>query len=188
MIENSWFYYFSSLAQTIAACSALLVAIAVIRLQNLSNSLNVIERSIAEAFYNIGKKDDYRSQASLHFLNEDWPSYFNNAQYLAKSNEKKFSSSGDYTQSKEFLESLIAHGRKLEVCNRQLNRALKHAFGGTVGFAGTAILAIPIAQWISPQVLWFSWTISGILLVALFAIYLRLVLDTLKTKLTEKSK
>jgi len=188
MIENSWFYYFSSLAQTIAACSALLVALAVIRLQNLSGSVNVIERSVAESFYNIGKHDDYRRQASPHFLNEDWTVYFNTVQSLAESNKQKFSSSGDYIHSKEFLYSLIEQARKLEARSRQLHRALAYSFGGTVVFAGMSVLVIPIAQWISSNTLCFSWAVSGIMLVFLLMIYFRLVLDTLKPKGMEKSK
>jgi hypothetical protein len=188
MIEDSWFYYFSSLAQTIAAGLALLVALVVIRLQNLSNSLNVIERSVAEAFYQIGKQDDYRSQASPHFLNEHWRVYFINVRRLAESNKQRFSSARDYTQSKEFLDSLIDQGCKLEAGNRRLHRALAYAFGGTLVFAGTAILVIPIAQWISSRILWFSWAVSGILLLVLFVIYFRLVFETLKPKRMEESK
>jgi hypothetical protein len=179
MIEDSWFYYFSSLAQTIAAGLALLVALVVIRLQNLSNSLNVIERSVAEAFYQIGKQDDYRSQASPHFLNEHWRVYFINVRRLAESNKQRFSSARDYT---------IDQGCKLEAGNRRLHRALAYAFGGTLVFAGTAILVIPIAQWISSRILWFSWAVSGILLLVLFVIYFRLVFETLKPKRMEESK
>lgn len=182
IILDSWFYYFSSLAQTIAAGSVLLVALAVIRLQALTNSLNAIERSVAEAFYHIGKQDDYRSQAFANFLDEQWTDYFNEIEELANRHQRSFATTGDYTQSKDFVESLVAQGRKFEARNRQLHRALTLAFCGTVLFAAAAILVLPAAQWISPSILSWSWAVSGILLVILFALYLRLVLGSIKSK------
>lgn len=188
MIENSWFYYFSSLAQTIAACSALLVVLAIIRLQYLDNALNMIERSLAEVFFNIAEQDNYRRQVFIHFLNEKWHVYFDSVQELAEKNHHKFATSGDYTHSKVFLDSLIEHGRRLEARNRHLHRAMAFAFAGTVAFAGIAILAIPVAQWISTSVLLSCWAISGVLLIILFAKYLLLVNNTLTSKEVEKSK
>jgi len=188
MIENAWFYYFSSLAQTIAACSALLVALAVIRLQNFYNSLNAVERSIAELFFNIDEQDNYRRQTSMHFQNEEWIHYFHNVRELAESNINKFAVTGDYTESKAFLDSLIEQGCKLEVRRHQLHNALVYAFVGTIVFVGTTILIIPIAQWISSFILWLSWAVSGISLVALFTIYLRLVLNIWKPNRTEESR
>ena len=185
MIENSWFYYFSSLAQTVAAGSALLVALAIIRLQNLENSLISIERSISEAFYNIAEFDNYRKQASIYFLNEEWSTYFNNIKQLAESSIHKFSMSEEYTQSKEFLDFLIAQGIKFETRHCQLHRALVYGFTGTIIFAGVSILAIPIAQWISPWLLWFSWAVTGIFLIVLFIIYYRLIIGSLKWKKNE---
>jgi hypothetical protein len=181
-MHNSWFYYFSSLAQTIAAGSALLVAIAVIRLQALANSLNAIERSVAEVFYNIGKQDDYQHRTSACFLNEDWTVYFDIVQSLADNNQTSFATKGAYTQSRTFLESLVGQGRKFEARKRQLHHALAWAFGGTVMFAGTAILVIPAAKWVSPSILSWLWSVSGILLIALFAAYLRLILKSMKSR------
>lgn len=187
-MHDSWYYYFSSLAQTIAAGSALLVALAVIRLQALANSLNAIERSLADVFHNIGKGDDYRRQASAHFLNEDWGDYFHEVEELANKCPHSFVTRGSYAESRNFLDSLVAQGRKFEARNRQLHRALTLAFGGTVLFAGAAILVLPAAQWISPSILSWSWAVSGILLLVLFALYLRLVLSSMKSRRKVKPK
>jgi hypothetical protein len=175
-IENSWFYYFSSLAQTIAAGSALLVALVVIRLQNLSTLLNSIEHAIAEAFYNINEQDEYRNQAFAYFLEERWGAYFDNVKRVAEDNQHKFEEN-HYIQSKAFLDSLIEKGRKLEERNSQLRRTLSYSFAGMVMFTGVAILVIPIAQWISPQTLWGAWGASGILLIVLFFVYYRQVVS-----------
>jgi hypothetical protein len=182
MIENSWFYYFSSLAQAVAACSALLVAIALIRLQYLTNALNAIERLIAEAFYRITEHAVYQKEASPYHLNESWRIYFENVQTLVEKFQHKFKPLGDYLHSKEFVLSLLEHGRKLESDKRELHRSLTNAFGGTVLFAGAAILAIPLAQWISSWMLWIAWGISGFILAILFILYCRLVFDALKPK------
>ncbi len=178
---NSWYYYFSSLAQTIAAGSALLVALAVIRIQALDNKLDSIVDKVAKAFNDIGKQDDYHSEALPHFLNEKWTDYFETVESLINKYEKSFKEDS-YTKSKYFIESLIAQGHKYEARNRQLHRALALAFIGTVIFAGAAILVLPAAQWISPMILWFSWAISGVSLVILFVLYLRLVLGSVKSK------
>src|SRR5256885_521355 len=47
-IHESWFFYLSSLAITITAGSALLVALAIVKMQSLAVSLTAIERSLAE--------------------------------------------------------------------------------------------------------------------------------------------
>ncbi len=181
MMHDSWFYYFSSLAQTIAAGSALLVALAVIRLQALANSLNAIEGSIAKAFFKIGRQSNYRRQAAARSLAEDWSTYFADVERVIDSNQELFSTES-YTESKDFLDSLVSQGRQLDKCKRQLHHALALAFGGTVLFAGAAILVLPAAKWISPSILSWSWGLSGILLVALFMLYFRLVLSSLKSK------
>jgi hypothetical protein len=185
MLENSWFYYLSSLGQTIAGCSALLVALAVIKLQNYDNALNGIERTIAEIFFGLAEHDNYRKLTILYSRNEKWIQYFENVQNLAKSNVNKFSNSANYSQSKEFLDSIIDQGRNIEAQKSKLHSNLTYAFGGTILLAGIAIIAIPFVQWICPSILWITWLISGLCLALLFFSYIRLILNILKSKRVE---
>ena len=177
---DSWFYYFSSLAQTIAAGSALLVALAVIRLQALASSLNEIQHQVGETFFEIGRHGDYSKGAFKDFLNDQWSAYFNKVESLANDNKELFRP--NYAKSKALLDSLVAQGRKLETRSRKLHRALTLAFCGTVIFAGAAIIVLPAARWISPVILYVSWVVSGLLLVILFMTYLNLVWSSMKSK------
>ncbi|KKO11427.1 hypothetical protein LCGC14_0019080 [marine sediment metagenome] len=179
--RNLWSYYFSSLAQTVAGASAILVALAVIRLQSIDNSLNGIERLIADAFFRIDKQDHYRGTAFVHFLNEDWHTYFEDVAGLASESENSFSSSDRYVESRGFVESLVERGCVLHSRKVKLHRALSLAFGGTIMFAGTAILLLPAGQWVSVPVMYSAWVGSGLLLVLLFTAYLRLVLSTARS-------
>lgn len=182
IMYDSWFYYFSSLAQAIAAGSALLVALAVIKLQVLVSRLNVVEHSVAELLYSIGKQDDYRSRLFAYFLNDDWVGYFREVENLADSCPNNFAAAANYTQSRGFLDSLVAQGRKFEARHRRLHRALALAFGGTLVFAGTAILAIPASRWISSSIMLWAWIGSGALLIALSLVYFRVVSDSVRSR------
>ena len=180
MAENAWFYYFSSLAQTIAAGSALLVALAISRLQSLSNSLNESQRLLADGVYSIGQKGEYR-KASSHFLNDDWTEYFNEVSTLRNACRHSFPSHGSYIESEEYVESLIAQGVRLKARLRALYRSLAVAFAGTLIFAGVAILILPLAyNGICPPLLFSGWTISALLLALLFGFYMVLVLQLRK--------
>jgi hypothetical protein len=186
MIENSWFYYFSTLAQTIASASALLVALAVIKLQFLSSALHDVQQLIAEVFFKIAKSDDYISQVSSSILSENWEVYFQQVRQLVYSNKDCFSYSGDYKTSKAFADSLIMQGSLLNLSKGRLHRALVYAFGGTVLFSGTSILAIPIAQWITSGILLYVWIGSGTLLMILLILYMRLITSTVEAKYWKK--
>ena len=182
-IENAWYYYFSSLAQTIAGLSALLVALAVIKLQYLASALNDIERLMSESFFKIAKQQDYRREAFSHFLKENWRAYFLEVQKMANANLHSFTSSGDeYTSSKDFVDALISQGSRLHDIQNNLHDDLKRAFLGSVAFAGLSILAIPVAPLASVSGFMCIWGISGISLVALLRLYFKLVLDTLNKK------
>lgn len=180
VMQNAWFYYFSSLAQTIAAGSALLVALAVLRLQALENALYSIERTLGSIFLHIGKQDDYHSEASCHFVNTKWDSYFNSIETIAMKNKESFLAS--YAYSHVFVNSLLIRGRALELNSRKLHSALTFAFVGTVIFAGASILVLPLAMWITYTSFVFAWAISGLLLITLFTLYLQLLRGYIRYK------
>src|SRR5208282_5158026 len=93
-LHEAWFFYLSSLALTITASSTLLVALAVIKIQSLGNSLTAIERSVAEAFHKINKPDDYVAQASVHLLDDQWPEYLDAVEGLANKFQHSFLPAG----------------------------------------------------------------------------------------------
>ena len=181
VVQNSWFYYFSSLAQTVAACSALLVALAIVKLQAIANAMSEIERLLAEAFYRIAKHDAYAQQASYHALTENWIRYFTAVQSLADNNARGFATDEDFTRCKAFVDELVARGRKLEAQHRTLRRILATAFVGTVAVAGAAILVLPFAERVSSKVLQWSWWGSGAVLVILLLVYLKLVFQIIRS-------
>lgn len=182
IVFDSWFYYFSSLAQTIAAGSALLMALALIRLQTISNSLLSIERSIAEVFYHAEIQHIYQNSASIYYYRNHWKEYLKKVRELADEYQYSFPDKGKYNHSLSFLQSLIAQGADLESKNQKLNRALAFAFGSTLLFAGAAILIIPFARWVTPSGLYVFWIVSGIFLVILFYMYFRLIKNSFKTR------
>jgi hypothetical protein len=173
-VTDSWFYYFSSFAQTIAAISTLLVALAIIKLQSFSNSLNAIERSCAEVFYQIDRLSDYH-EISTPLLQDDWSTYFDSLANLAERCEPNFASGGPYTASSTYLAVLVGQGRRLQQRKTTLHTSLLRAFGGTLVSVGVSVLALPAAMWISRSILLFSWICSAAVLVCLLVYYLVLV-------------
>jgi hypothetical protein len=176
VMQNAWFYYFSSLAQTIAGGSALLVALTVLRLQALENSLYSVERLLSLIFNHIGKQNEYNSEASHYFLNAQWDIYFQKVAALTKKHKLNFLDS--YTYSLAYVKSIINRGRFLESASRKLHSALTLAFGSSVAFAGAAILVLPLAKWLTANFFFLAWTISGIFLVVLFILYFRLLMES----------
>ena len=185
-MADSWYYYFSSVAQTIAAASALLMALALIRLQYLSNGLQDVQRLLAEAFFRVARQDEYRRDVSPHFLREEWQAYLHMVRQLKESSAESFPASGEYTATVAYVDSLIDQGRYLHAKRMQLHRSLGHAFVGTVFFAFVSIAAIPVAQWVTPCLLYWVWGISGCVLAALFFLYCRVVHNTLEQGMETK--
>jgi hypothetical protein len=186
-IENTWCSYFSSLAQTIAACSALLVAIAVIKLQNLDSSLNEIEKSIVKIMFAINKIDIYKENAFIFFIEGEIRTYFKLIEQFSLENKKSFSQK-EYLQSKEYIDSLISQGMKLDSQRNQLYRSLLFSFCGTLIFSGVSILILPIAQWGSQMLFNFLWVLSGVFLSFLFWNYFRLIYFAVNNELKGKIK
>lgn len=182
MIENIWLYYFSTMAQTIAAASALMIALLIIRLQFLSNSLNDIQHLIAEIFFRIAKSNEYHTITSSHDLSKDCDKYFLSLKQWIDSNQACFSTNIDYKTSYGFINSLIQQGNKMGLIKRRLHKALVYTFGGTILFSGISILAIPLARWISFPILLYTWIFSGLSLIILLALYFRVIIRTLSIK------
>jgi hypothetical protein len=174
-IHEIWFFYLSSLAITITAGATLLVALIILKMQSLSISLTAIERLVAEAFKEIRKLDDYLQRASDHFLNERWTDYFDAVGSLAKEHQKLFSREGRYTETKSFVDTLVAQGRTLEERNRQLHTALKPIFIATAMVAGPAILALPAAQWVSIPIITVTWAVTGVFSFILLVFFLHII-------------
>lgn len=180
-VANSWYYYFSSVAQTIAAASTLLMALAFIRLQYLSNALQDVQRLLAEAFSRVSRQDEYRRDVYPHFLKEEWQAYFQRIRELTAT--RKFPANGEYATTEAFVDSLVGQGESLHLWRTQLHRSLGFAFGGTVLYAFASIMVIPIAQWVTPSILYWVWPVSGGLLAFLLWLYYRVVQDTLEPKI-----
>jgi hypothetical protein len=182
-IHEAWFFYLSSLALTITAGSTLLVALTVIKLQSISGAFATIERALAEAFHKAGRLDDYIQATSEHFLNDQWTEYFDAVESLAKQHGSLFSSHGlRYAETKSFVDSLVAQGRKLNRRNGQLQSAMLPTFIATAALAGVSILGLPAVQWISPTILLLTWAITGFIALVLLVFFLCVVNSAFRTK------
>jgi hypothetical protein len=170
MLETS-LSLFSSIAQTAAAASALLVAIAIIQLQYYSNLLHDMQTAIARLFYENSLHADYCQRAFLYYLDDEWEKYITEVRAMAQSGHVAFQPSQDYVRSREYLGHLVERGSRLLGRYRRLHAALFLAFVGTLFFAGTGILAIPTARWVTERSLIFIWVGSGAALLALFLSY-----------------
>lgn len=174
--HEAWLLYFNTLALTITAGSTLLVAVAVIRIQSLDSALKLIEHSIAGAFYKAGKLNDY-SQTVRFVLNEQWSEYFTNVRTLASFNHDQFSrDKSNYSESKHFVDSIIAQGERLARHNATLRRSLIPTFLATAAVAGSAVLVLPAVNSIATTYLFWLWIASAIVSIALlmfFAVLLK---------------
>lgn len=175
-VHDAWLAYLSSLAGVLTAGSSLMIALAVIRIQSFVNALGLLERSIAEAFYNIGRLDAYLAKASPHYFNDEWQEYITAVKCLADQCETSFRREGPYSATKTFVTSMAARAQKLQMDRRQLERAIAIGFVLTGLTAGIAILAVPAVLWVSVNVLLWIWLLSGACALILLILYMYMLL------------
>jgi hypothetical protein len=181
-LRNSWYYYFSTLAQTIAGVSALLIALAIICLQTHTNALGEVQKLISKICFDTACQGRYLSEAFPHYESGDWVTYFSKVESIANddANKRSFADESTYEQSLPYMNSLITLGRASHVKRREVRRALLFAFFGTVVYAVLAVLLLPVAPWVSMCGFQLSWGISGFAFVVLFVFYGRLAYISVK--------
>jgi hypothetical protein len=183
-VHDAWLSYFSCLAVTTMAASTLLVALVIIRIQSISNSLINVEKSLHEAFYKIDRLDDYLGNTSQHSLNEHWTDYFKAVDELSERHEKLFPAGekGRYHETRAFVNALVNQGQRLEAQNLFLQTRIPPIFAATAFVASIALLALPAVQWISPSVLFMAWIVSGVVWLLLLVLLIYIIKSAFRFK------
>jgi hypothetical protein len=178
-IPNSWYYFFSTISQALAASTALLAALAINQLNFLTIRIINLKERISEGMTFIGCDEVYNKTASPFADDANWNSFALACTEIIEANSKRFDSNV-YPKSKNYMTDAVNRIQQTAGTHRRI-RTIMIATGVISGaLILLSIIAIPFAGLINLAHLTLWWIAASAALTILTCLQILLLLILLR--------
>lgn len=189
-LQNAWLYLCSSVAQTVAAASGLMLALVILRIQKTMEAIQMKENSTAALFQRISQHDNYLQSTSETSHLKLWSQYCVKVREIANRPEVRpcFARAIiNYQDSHECLEGYLSSILDYSQRESDLRSTIAKGMLTTSSVIIVSNFAIPLSVWITPAILIIGWIALTASLLFMLKIYWPMLSDLmpLNTKPSE---